>query len=185
MNGMYGFIIVAVLLIIYVIAIFNRLVSQQNRVEEAWSGIDVQLKRRHELIPNLVTIVKEYARHESSVFERVTQLRSQAVNNADKSNRSSVEQDLAQSLKNMLILSEQYPELKADANFRKLGDQLVETEDMLQMARRYYNGTVRDMNIRVESFPSNLVAKSLGFSSRPFFEVDYATERNVPDVDLT
>jgi len=182
---MYGFIIIAVLLVIYVIAIFNRLVSQKNRVEEAWSGIDVQLKRRHELIPNLVVIVKEYAEHESAVFEKVTQLRSQAVNSPDNSHLTSVEHDLAHSLKNLLILAEQYPELKADANFRKLGDQLVETEDMLQMARRYYNGTVRDMNIRVESFPSNLVAKSMGFKSLPFFEVDYATERNVPDVDLS
>lgn len=181
---MYVVVIAVAVFVTCAIFLFNRLVEQSNRVKEAWSGIDVQLKRRHELIPNLVAIAKEYARHEQQVFERVTQLRGEAAGTSDQSSRAAAESDLARSLSRLLALAEAYPELKADANFRKLSDQLVETEDTLQMARRYYNGTVRDMNILVESVPSNLMAKLLGFTTAPFFQVDYATERHVPDVDL-
>jgi len=166
------------------IYIFNRLVKQRQRVNEGWSGIDVQLKRRADLIPSIVTTVKGYAAHESTVLERVTKLRTKCIADQNKNvvERNASEKGLAESVGQLMAVAENYPDLKADKNFRELQTTLVDVEDHLQMSRRYYNGTVRDMNILVESFPSNLVAKIFKFGSADFFEIDNPIEKYVPEV---
>jgi len=164
---------------------YNRLVMRANRVREAWSGIDVQLKRRHDLVPNLVLVVEAYAKHEHQVLEDVTLARSRAADDESQPDRLRHENQLSGSLRSLLVIAQDYPELLANRSFADLHTQLVEVEDQLQMARRYFNGTVRDYNIRVESFPSNLVARALGFEIRNFFEVASATERQVPSVEIS
>ncbi len=166
------------------IYIFNRLIKQRQRVNEGWSGIDVQLKRRADLIPSIVTTVKGYAAHESTVLERVTELRTKCIADQNKNvaERNASEKGLAESVGQLMAVVENYPDLKADKNFRELQTTLVDVEDHLQMSRRYYNGTVRDMNILVESFPSNLVAKIFKFGSADFFEIDNPIEKYVPEV---
>lgn len=159
---------------------YNRLVRHTNLVREGWSGIDVQLVRRHELVPNLVAVVQAYAKHERDVLTDVTHQRS-AAPSAELQAR---ENELTSQLRSVLALVESYPALRADENFRTLQRQLVDVEEHLQMARRYYNGTVRDNNVAVESFPSNLVAKAFGFGTKPFFEVESATAREAPAVTL-
>jgi len=153
---------------------------------EAWSGIDVQLKRRSELVPNLVETVKGYAAHERGVLDEVTQLRgaARAVPEGDVAARAQAEGALSGALGRLFALSENYPDLKANANFLALQQQLSDLENELQMARRYYNGTVRNLNVLVQSFPSNLIAGALGFSVRDFFELSDAGERNAPQVNL-
>jgi LemA protein len=167
--------IIAALLIAiaaYAIAIYNRLVHQRNVVREGWSGVDVQLKRRTDLIPNLVDTVKAYAAHERGVLEDVAAKRASSIAADDVRRQGDAERALQGSLVRLLGLAEAYPELKANNNFLALQQELADIEDQLQMARRYYNGAVRNLNISIQSFPSNLVAGPLGFREEPFFEVD-------------
>lgn len=163
---------------------FNRLVRHRNQVKEAWSGIDVQLKRRHDLVPNLVRTVEAYAAHERGLLEEITRLRASTLQASGFKPLQAAENDLSHSLGSLLVLVENYPALKADQNFLALHHQLVDIEDHLQMARRYYNGAVRDMNNRVEAFPTNVVARMFGFRSQEFFELDSATQRAAPQVRL-
>ena len=158
---------------------FNRLVRHRNLVREAWSGIDVQLKRRHDLVPNLVESVRGHATFERTVLEEVTRLRG-----APRASRAlqDGENALATQLRGLLAVAEAYPQLRAGESFLGLQQRLTEVENQLQMARRYYNGAVRDYNIVVESFPSNLVARAFGFTLEEFFQVESALERAVPEV---
>ena len=171
---------------VYAIAVFNRLVRTRQMANEAWSGIDVQLKRRSDLVPNLVEAVKGYAAHERGVLDEVTQLRGavRAVPQGDVAARAQAEGALSGALGRLFALSENYPDLKASANFLGLQQQLADLENELQMARRYYNGAVRNLNVMVQSFPSNLIAGIAGFATRDFFELDDAGERNAPQVVL-
>jgi LemA protein len=179
---MTGSIIVAlaVVLLIAGIWIYNRLVRQRNRVSEAWAGIDVQLQRRHELVPNLVETVRGYSRHESGVLEKVTRLRGN--NPGPSTELAEGESSLSRSIARLFALAEDYPDLKASENFAQLHTSLIEVEDQLQYARRYYNGTVRDNNTMVESFPANLVAGWFRFHAAEFFEIELASHREAPDV---
>ena len=160
---------VAVLIAIglYAIVVFNRLIRARNLVREGWSGIDVQLVRRSDLIPNLVETVKGYAGHERTLFAEIAQKRTQALNTTGVTSRAAAEQDLQASVRRMLAVAEAYPELKASQNFLELQKQLAELEDQLQLARRYYNGTVRDYNIGIQSFPDLLLARAFGFREEP------------------
>ena len=171
-----------VLLLIAVVWIYNRLVRNRNLVSEAWAGIDVQLQKRFELVPNLVQTVKGYASHESSVFEEVAHIRNTGETRVDA--RARQETALSRSLGRLFALAENYPDLKASEGFQQLHSSLVEIEDHLQYARRYYNGAVRDNNNMVESFPSNIIANMFKFIQAEFFEIELASQRSAPDVDL-
>ena len=175
---------VAVLIAIglYAIVVFNRLIRARNLVREGWSGIDVQLVRRSDLIPNLVETVKGYAGHERTLFAEIAQKRTQALNTTGVTGRAAAEQELQASVRRMLAVAEAYPELKASQNFLELQKQLAELEDQLQLARRYYNGTVRDYNIGIQSFPDLLLARAFGFREEPYFETE---DTAVPSVKLT
>ncbi len=177
---------VAAAVVLYAIVVFNQLVRTRQMANEAWSGIDVQLKRRSDLIPNLVETVKGYAGHERSVLEEVTALRGAARNlpSDDVAVRAQAEGALSAALGKLFALSENYPDLKASANFLGLQQQLSDLENELQMARRYYNGTVRNLNVLVQSFPSNLIAGAFGFTLREFFEISDAADRAAPQFDL-
>jgi LemA protein len=172
--------------VVYAIVAFNSLVRTRQMANEAWSGIDVQLKRRAELVPNLIETVKGYAGHERGVIDDVTRLRgaARAVPEGDVAARAQAEGALSGALGRLFALSENYPDLKASANFLGLQQQLSDLENELQMARRYYNGAVRNLNVLVQSFPGNLIAGAFGFSPRDFFELDDAGERNAPQVSL-
>lgn len=179
--------VAGLVLLAWLVWSFNHLVRTRNLMREGWSGIDVQLKRRHNLVPNLVECVRGYGSHEKTVLEEVVRLRGQAERaeqGPDRRAAAHTENALTDQLKQLFALAEAYPDLKADRNYRQLMDQLSEIEDQLQYARRYYNGAVRDYNIRVESFPSNVVAKVFGFKQAEFFEIESATERQAPKVDL-
>jgi len=171
--------------LIYAVVVFNSLVRTRQMADEAWSGIDVQLKRRHDLVPNLVDTVKAYAAHERSVLEQVTQLRgaARALPEGDVAARAQAEGALSAALGKLMALAENYPDLKASNNFLELQKQLSDLENELQMARRYYNGTVRNLNVLVQSFPSNLIARLSGFAPRDFFELTEG-EGAVPQVKL-
>lgn len=161
---------------------FNRLVRLRNQVNEAWAGIDVQLQRRYELVPNLVATVKAYQQHESAALQRVTQLRGHPE--LPLAERAAGESSLSRSIGRLFALAEDYPELKASDNFAQLHDTLVGIEEHLQYARRYYNGSVRDNNNLVESFPALLVARPFGFRQADFFEIELSSQRSVPVVAL-
>jgi LemA protein len=171
---------------IYAIVVFNRLVRTRQMANEAWSGIDVQLKRRSDLIPNLVDTVKGYAAHERGVLEEVTALRgaARALPSEDVAQRAQAEGALSVALGRLIAVAENYPDLKASVNFLELQQELSRLETDIQMARRYYNGAVRNLNTLVQSFPSNLVAHSFGFSELAFFELSDEAERAVPQVAL-
>ena len=173
---------VAVVVIVYVIVVFNRLVRQRNVVREGWSGIDVQLKRRTDLIPNLVATVKAYATHERALFEEITSQRAASVAAHDVGGKASAERALSGSLGKLMAVAEAYPELKANQNFLELQNQLAEIEDHIQMARRYYNGAVRNLNISIQSFPDVIVARLLGFREAPFFELESRAEAATPQI---
>jgi LemA protein len=177
---------VVVAIAIYAIAVFNRLVRLRQMTNEAWSGIDVQLKRRSDLVPNLVEAVKGYAAHERSTLDEVAALRgaARAVPEGDVAGRASAESALSAGLGKLIALAESYPDLKASGNFLELQSQLSALEDDLQMARRYYNGAVRNLNVVVQSFPASLVAGALGFAARDFFELAAASERQAPQVQF-
>jgi LemA protein len=175
---------VIVLIALYLVVIYNGLVRARQMAEEAWSGIDVQLKRRADLIPNLIETVKGYASHEKTTLEEVVALRNkaQAVPAGDVAGRAQAEGLLGQALGRVLALAEAYPDLKANENFRELQTSLETMESEIQMARRYYNGAARDLNVKVESFPSNLVAGQFGFQKREYFEIANEADRAVPSV---
>lgn len=174
--------IVAVLILIAVagVAIYNRLIRSRNRVSTAWSDIDVQLQRRHDLVPRLVTAVDQYAKYERATLEAVTELRSEAMRQADVRARGKAEQELSAGIERIIALAENYPDLKANENFLNLQNELVETENYLQFARRYYNGSVRDYNTLTESVPSNVVANLFNFTQREFFQKSSDDVANVP-----
>lgn len=161
---------------------YNQLVRLRNQVDEAWAGIDVQLQRRHELVPNLVATVKGYMKHESGVLERVTRLRTDSA--MDIGERANQESGLSRSIGRLFAIAEDYPELKASEGFAQLHSSLVEIEEQLQFARRYYNGSVRDNNNSVEGFPSMIIARLFGFKSAVFFEIELASQRQAPEIDL-
>ncbi|MBT8046947.1 MAG: LemA family protein [Xanthomonadales bacterium] len=161
---------------------FNRLIRTRNQVKEAWAGIDVQLQRRYDLVPNLVKTVKGYTRHESGVLERVTQLRGDPEMKI--SDRADLESGLSRSIGRLFALAEDYPDLKASEGFQQLHASLVEIEEHLQFARRYYNGSVRDNNNLVEGFPSMIIARALGFATAAFFEIELASQRAAPKIEL-
>ena len=170
------------LMVLMLIVLYNRLVRLRNMVREGWSGIDVQLKRRANLIPNLVETVKGYMGHERDLFEKVTELRSQSMQTGDLAEKQQVENALTGGLARLFAVAEGYPELKANQNFQDLQHQLSEIEDQIQLARRYYNGTVRNLNIAIESFPGNLVAGWFAFQPAEFFEIEESGDRAVPKV---
>ena len=176
---------VVLLPMIFIVAQYNALVALKNYIRESWSNVDTELKRRYDLIPNLVAVVKGYAAHEHGTLERVTELRNRCVaNNGSPSEQAVDEKQLVDSLKQLLVVVENYPQLKADQNFLKLQTELVNTEDRIQAARRFYNGNVRDYRNKCETFPSNLVAKMFGFKSEgDFFSVPPSV-RDVPNVDF-
>jgi LemA protein len=168
--------------LIYAVVVFNRLVRLRNLVREGWSGIDVQLRRRTDLVPNLVETVKAYAAHERNVLEEVTQRRAGSIAASDVAGQANAERALSGSLNRLLALAEAYPQLKADQNFLALQRQLAEIEDQVQMSRRYYNGAARNLNIAIQSFPDVLLARVAGFKEEPFFELENRAEGNVPQV---
>ena len=157
-------------MVLWVIGVFNSLVVLKNRAKEAWSDIDVQLKRRYDLIPNLVETVKGYATHERELFEKVTQARASAMGAKGVHDKAEAENMLSSTLKSLFAVSENYPELKASTNFLELQRELSDTENKIQAARRFYNTNVRDLNIKIEVFPANLVANSMGFKQMELFE---------------
>ncbi len=169
-------------IVFYFIATYNKLVKLKTLVEEAWSGIDVFLKKRYDLIPNLVETVKGYASHEKQTLENITEARSRAMGANSVEDKQAAEQNLNRALMNVMALAENYPELKANSNFQQLQTELGDLEDDIEKARRYYNGTTRDYNITTQSFPSNIVANSFNFQKFPFFELENANERAVPNV---
>ncbi|ADZ71764.1 LemA family protein [Polymorphum gilvum] len=183
---MTTWIILAVLIgiVVYVIALYNQLVGKRQMVREGWSGIDVQLKRRADLIPNLVETVKGYAAHEREALEAVTEMRTRAAGVApgDVAGRAQAEGMLSQALGRLFAVAESYPDLKASQNFSDLHASIDRIEHELQMARRYYNGAVRALNVMVESFPSNLVAQQFKFEKAEYFEIEDAADRAVPKV---
>src|SRR5262245_1543065 len=169
-------------IVFYGIVVFNRLVRQRNVVREGWSGIDVQLRRRTDLVPNLVEAVKGYAAHERTVFEEVTQRRAGSIAASDVAGQAAAEKALNGSLGRLMAVAEAYPQLKADKNFLELQQQLAEIEDQIQMARRYYNGAVRNLNISIQSFPGVLIARPLGFHEEPFFELEDRAQGAAPQI---
>ena len=176
-------VVILIALLLFVAVSFNRLVRYTNLVDEAFSGIDVQLKRRHELIPNLVECVKGYATFERSLLENVVAARSSTATTNAIASLNANENGLTDNLVKFFAIAEAYPELKADTSFLQLSAQLVEVENAIQYSRRYFNGAVRNLNILVESFPSNLVATWFDFPTKEFFEVESVTERATPFID--
>ncbi|WDZ77397.1 LemA family protein [Ensifer adhaerens] len=175
---------IAVVVILYLVFVYNGLVKARQIAEEAWSGIDVQLKRRADLIPNLIETVKGYAAHEKSTFEEVIAMRNraQAVPAGDVEGRAQAEGALSQALGKLFALAEAYPDLKANENFAELQRSLEAIEGEIQMSRRYYNGAARDLNVKVESFPSNLIANAFRFVKAGYFEITNEADRAVPQV---
>ena len=173
--GLIGLVVVGV--IFWLVFVYNSLVKLRVRAKEAWADIDVQLKRRYDLIPNLVSTVKGYAAHERELFEKVTQARSRAMGAKTVGERAEAENALSSTLKTLFAVSENYPELKASTNFLELQKELSDTENKIQAARRFYNGNVRDLNIRIESFPANIIANMFRFAKMDFFEIEEAEAR--------
>jgi LemA protein len=174
-----------VVLGLFYIVVRNSMVASRNRVDESWSGIDVQLKRRHDLIPNLVEAVKGYATHEQDTFTKVTQARNEAMKATGVEDVAKAEAGLAGALGNLRVVAEQYPELRATENFQKLQNNLSELEDEIQASRRIYNSNVQSYNTKIQIFPNSLIAGSAGFTARPFFEINEAGDREVPDVNFS
>ncbi len=180
--------VIVLVLVVFVIGAFNRLVTLRQRVKEAWSDIDVQLKRRHDLIPNLVETVKGYAAHERSTFEAVTNARAAAVSagaSATPQDRAQAENVLTGALRSLFAVAENYPQLQAVQEFKDLSENLTATEDKIAFARRFYNGNVRDYNTSLQTFPTNLFASLLGFQPEQYFELADAADRELPQVKFT
>ncbi len=175
--------VIAILLLV-IIGAYNRLITLRVRSEEAWSDIDVQLKRRYDLIPNLIETVKGYASHEQKVFEAVTKARAEALNATTLENKNQAENQLSEALKSIFAVSEAYPDLKANQNFLDLQTQLTDTEDKIQAARRFYNTNVRDLNIAIQSFPSNIIAGIFHFQKKELFETTTSAEKEPVKVNF-
>ncbi len=171
---MFMFILLAIILVLVIgfIVIYNGLVRSKVRVDEAWSDIDVQLKRRYDLIPNLIETVKGYAKHEKTVFEKVTEARTKSMQARSLDEKGKAENMLSDTLKSLFAVAENYPQLKANENFLELQKELTDTEDKIQASRRFYNGTVRDYNTKIQVFPTNLFAGMLGYTSREFYQAE-------------
>ncbi len=174
---------VVAVIALWLIATFNGLVTLKNKTDEAWSDIDVQLKRRYDLIPNLLETTKGYAAHEQGTFQKVVEARNLAMGAKSVTEHAQAETMLTQALKSIFALAEAYPDLKANQTFLQLQAQLAETEDTIQAARRFYNGNVRDFNIKLQVFPTNLIGGVLGFTKRDFFEIAEA-EKAAPKVQF-
>jgi LemA protein len=168
----------------YLVYAYNALVRNKNFVAEGWSGIDVQLRRRADLIPNLIETVKGYAAHEDKLFRDIAELRGKTVAGGSVADQSMIGQQMSSALGRLFAVAEAYPELKADANFRDLQDKLSGVEDEIQLSRRYYNGAVRNLNTMIQSFPTNLISGFFRFSEAEFFEIGDAAAREVPKVDF-
>lgn len=168
---------IVVLILVMLIVMYNGLVQLRVRCDSAWSDIDIQLKRRHDLIPNLVETVKGYAAHEKSTFENIAKFRNQAIQATGPADKAVAENQLTGALRQLFAVAEAYPELKASEEFTQLQASLNQTEDAIQNARRYYNAVVRDLNTKIQSFPTNLLASSFGFTQRQFFEISEPTDR--------
>ena len=177
MSAVWIIVGIIVLLLIILGVIFNSLVTLRVRVDEAWSDITVQLKRRLDLIPNLVETVKGYAKHEKGVFEAVTEARANALNAKGVKETADADNQFTGALKSLFAVSEAYPDLKANQNFIELQQELVDTEDKIQASRRFYNGGVRDLNTKIQTFPSNIVASMFNFTKREFFELSEAEQK--------
>lgn len=168
-----------------VIGIYNSLVTLKNKVDEGWADIDTQLKRRYDLIPNMVETVKGYAKHERGTFEAVTKARNMAMKATTPEQKAQAENMLSDTLKSLFAIAENYPQLKADQNFLNLQNTLKEIEEHIQLSRRYYNATVRDFNTKIEVFPNNLLAGMFGFGKREYFEIERAEEREAVKVSFS
>ncbi len=177
MTLTYLILVVIAVLIVWLVFVFNRLVILVNRTKEAWSDIDVQLKRRYDLIPNLVETVKGYAGHEKEVFQKVTDARARALGAQTTKDRAQAENALSQTLKSLFAVAENYPQLQAAGNFLELQRELRDTEDKIQAARRFYNGNVRDLNTQIEVFPANIAAGIFGFKKMDLFELNEEAEK--------
>ena len=173
---------ILVLIVIYLISMYNKLVKFNVRTDEAWSDINVQLKRRYDLIPNLIETVKGYATHEKEVFEKVTEARTKAMGAKGVEQKLEAENQLSETLKSIFAVAEAYPDLKANQNFSQLQTDLTDTEDKIQASRRFYNANVRELNIAVQSFPTNIFANMFGFKKRELFELESEKEKEVPQV---
>lgn len=188
MVPFFIFLGIVVIIGFYGISVYNKLVRMRTMMQEGFSGIDVQLKKRYDLIPNLVNTVKGYARHEQDTFERVMQARAKAMSgtsgNSDINTVAASQNELTGAIGRLFAVAENYPELKADSNFRQLQNELSAIEGDIEKSRRYYNATVRDNNIAVESFPANIIANMSGFTKGQFFELDNTTERATPTVSF-
>ena len=169
--------IVLIAFVFWLILTYNSLITLRSRTQEAWSDIDVQLKRRYDLIPNLVETVKGYAAHEKALFEKVTEARSRAMGAQSVKEKGEAENFLSQTLKSLFAVAENYPDLKASVNFLELQRELRDTEDKIQASRRFYNGNVRDLNIKIESFPVNIIASPFGFKKMEFYEIGTPEEK--------
>ena len=179
---------IAVVLALWVAGVYNGLIRLRNRTKEAWSDIDVQLKRRHDLIPNLIETVKGYASHEAQVFQKVTEARAAAISAQQSGNIAETgksENMLSGALKSLFAVAESYPDLKANQNFLELQRELADTEDKIQAARRFYNGNVRDFNTKLEVFPNNVLVGMFSFKAFDFFQVESEEEKTVPKVDFS
>ncbi|AQX09398.1 LemA family protein [Elizabethkingia occulta] len=170
------------IVLLYGVSVYNKLVKFRNLVQEAWSSIDVMLKKRYDLIPNLVETVKGYATHERETLDSVTQARTMAKNAGSVQEKEAAEKNLNQAMMNLFAVAEQYPDLKANTNFQQLQNELSSLESDIEKSRRYYNGTARENNTLVESFPSNIIANMYKFEKAPFFELQNTAEREVPSV---
>jgi LemA protein len=182
MSTIFYIALILILVIFWIVLSYNRLVVLTNRSREAWSDIDVQLKRRYNLIPNLIEVVKGYAAHEKEVFEKVTEARTKAMGAQTAKEKGQAENMLSETLKSLFAVAENYPQLKASVNFLELQRELRDTEDKIQAARRFYNSNVRDLNIKIESFPTNLIAKMFGFKKMDLFEIEEPAARETPQV---
>lgn len=167
------------LVVVWVIFLFNGLIKLKNRVEEAWSDIDVQLKRRYDLIPNLIETVKGFAKQEREVLENVTEARTRAMGAQDTKDQVEAENMLSDTLKSLFAVSENYPDLKSNENFLELQRELSDTENKIQAARRFYNGNVRDFNTKIQTFPNNMIAGTLQFKEKEFFEAGEEEKKNI------
>lgn len=175
--------VICALILIWLIQGYNGLVRLKAIVSEAWSGIDVQLKRRYDLIPNLVTVVKQYSIHEKEILENITKMRSISMNETDIEKKAAAESHLTNALKTLFAVSENYPNLKANENFLHLQNELAKLEDEIQLARRYYNGAARNYNISVKSFPSRIIALIFSFNEQPYFTLP-STDREAPEINF-
>lgn len=183
MSILYIVLAIIIALVLYLVFKYNSFIVLRNHVEEAWADIDVQLKRRYDLIPNLVNTVKGYATHESTAFEKVTEARAKALSAQTVAEKGEADNALTGTLKSLFAVAEAYPELKANTNFLELQRELSDTENKIQAARRFYNGNVKEMNIQVESFPANIIAKMFNFTKKEFFELEEnSAEKNGVEV---